>query len=41
MTEAWQYIKNHESVSVTVDCFHLGFVFFRKEQAKEHFKIRL
>ena len=41
MTEAWQHIKNHESVSVTVDCFHLGFVFFRKEQAKEHFKIRL
>jgi len=41
MTEAWQHIKNHESVRVTVDCFHLGFVFFRKEQAKEHFKIRL
>lgn len=41
MTDAWEYVKNHESVSVTVDCFHLGFVFFRKEQAKEHFKIRL
>lgn len=41
MTEAWEYIKNHDAVSVTVDCFHLGFVFFRKEQAKEHFKIRL
>ncbi len=41
MTEAWEYIKNHNSVTVTVDCFHLGFVFFRKEQAKENFKIRV
>lgn len=41
MTEAWVYIKNHQSVTVTVDCFYLGFVFFRKEQAKEHFKIRV
>ncbi|WP_458627299.1 O-methyltransferase [Winogradskyella sp. PC D3.3] len=41
MTEAWTYIKNHNAVTVTVDCFHLGFVFFRKEQKKEHFKIRL
>lgn len=41
MTEAWEYIKNHNAVKVTVDCFHLGVVFFRKEQEKEHFKIRL
>ncbi len=41
MTEAWEYIKSYSAVTVTVDCFHLGFVFFRKEQAKEHFKIRL
>lgn len=41
MTKAWEYIKSHNAVTVTVDCFHLGFVFFRKEQAKEHFKIRL
>ena len=41
MTEAWEYIKAHNTVTVTVDCFHLGFVFFRKEQAKEHFRIRL
>lgn len=41
MTEAWDYIKNHKAVTVTVDCFHFGFVFFRKEQVKEHFKIRL
>ncbi|APY07561.1 methyltransferase [Winogradskyella sp. J14-2] len=41
MTKAWDYIKSRNAVTVTVDCFHLGFVFFRKEQAKEHFKIRL
>jgi len=41
MTEAWEYIKAYKAVTVTVDCFHLGFVFFRKEQVKEHFKIRL
>ncbi len=41
MTEAWEFIKAHQSVTVSVDCFHLGFIFFRKEQAKEHFKIRV
>lgn len=41
MTEAWEVIKQHPSVRVTVDCFWLGFVFFRIEQEKEHFKIRL
>lgn len=41
MTEAWEFIKAHQAVTVTVDCFHLGFVFFRKEQVKEHFIIRL
>jgi len=41
MTEAWEYIKSHKAVTVTVDCFYIGFVFFRNEQVKEHFKIRL
>ncbi|WP_442844635.1 O-methyltransferase [Leeuwenhoekiella sp. H156] len=41
MTEAWERIKQHPKVRVTVDCFWLGFVFFRAEQAEEHFKIRL
>lgn len=41
MTEAWQIIKDHPKVRVTIDTFNWGFVFFRKEQAKEHFKIRL
>lgn len=39
--EAWTEIKNHPKVRVTVDVFFLGIIFFRKEQAKEHFKIRV
>jgi len=41
MTKAWELIKNHESVTVTIDTFKWGFVFLRKEQAKEHFVIRV
>jgi len=40
MDEAWETIKSHPKVSVTVDLFFLGLVFFRKEQAKENFTIR-
>ena len=41
MTDAWNTIVNDPSISVSVDCFHFGFAFFRKEQGKEHFVIRL
>jgi hypothetical protein len=37
----WNEIKADESVTVTLDLFFCGLVFFRKEQAKEHFKIRI
>ncbi|KZS38290.1 hypothetical protein AWE51_17165 [Aquimarina aggregata] len=37
----WEKIKDHPKVTVTIDTFDLGFVFFRTEQAKEHFTIRL
>ncbi|WP_209309674.1 O-methyltransferase [Tamlana crocina] len=40
MTEAWETIKQHPKVTVTIDTFFWGFVFFRTEQAKEHFTIR-
>ena len=40
MENAWETIKNHPEVIVTIDTFHWGFVFFRKEQKKEHFVIR-
>ena len=41
MQEAWQYIKNHPKITVSIDTFYWGIVFFRKEQEKEHFVIRV
>jgi predicted O-methyltransferase YrrM len=41
MTKAWEEIKEHPQVTVTVDLFFIGLVFFRKEQVKEHFKLRI
>ena len=41
MQEAWLTIKKHPKVTVTIDVFYFGIVFFRKEQTKEHFKIRI
>lgn len=41
MQEAWKEIKIHPKVTVTIDVFHWGIVFFRIEQAKEHFTIRV
>jgi predicted O-methyltransferase YrrM len=40
MEDAWEQIKNHPNVMVSIDLFFLGLVFFRKEQAKQHFVIR-
>jgi predicted O-methyltransferase YrrM len=40
MTAAWEIIKNNAQVTVTLDLFSLGIVFFRKEQVKQHFLIR-
>lgn len=41
MEEAWEIIKKHPKVSVTIDTFQWGLVFFRREQPKEHFIIRV
>jgi predicted O-methyltransferase YrrM len=41
MTDAWETIKQHSKVTVTIDSFFWGFVFFRKEQVKEHFIVRV
>jgi hypothetical protein len=40
LKEAWKEIKANEQVAITVDLFWIGLVYFRKGQAKEHFKIR-
>ena len=39
MEEAWKIIQNHPKVTVTIDTFQWGLVFFRQEQMKEHFII--
>ena len=41
MQQAWIEIKSHPLVTVTIDTFQWGFVFFRKEQQKENFIIRV
>ncbi|TRX25062.1 class I SAM-dependent methyltransferase [Flavobacterium franklandianum] len=41
MEEVWEIIKNHPRVTVTIDTFQWGLVFFRREQPKEHFVIRI
>ena len=40
MTQAWEFIKAHPQVTLTVDLFWVGLVFFRKEQVKENFVLR-
>lgn len=40
MTEAWESIKSHPKVTLSIDLFFMGLVFFRKEnKVKEHFKL--
>ncbi len=40
MLEAWETIKQHPSVTLTVDLYYMGLVFFRKEQQQpEHMKL--
>lgn len=38
---SWKKIKELEKVTVSVDMFYGGLIFYRREQAKEHFKIRI
>ena len=41
MEEAWEMIKDHLKVTVSIDTFQWGLVFFRYEQSKQHFVIRV
>ena len=40
MHEAWQVIKNHPTVMISIDLFYVGLVFFRKNQPKQDFILR-
>lgn len=41
MEEAWEEIKAHGQVTVTIDLFFMALVFLRKEQAKEDFILKI
>lgn len=41
MEEAWEILINDTRISVSIDTFFWGFLFFRKGQVKEHFIIRV
>ncbi len=40
-SDAWKSLKEDNSVTVTMDLFYCGVVFFRTQQVKEHFRIRI
>jgi predicted O-methyltransferase YrrM len=40
MNKAWSLIKEHEKVSVTIDIFRMGIVFFRKGTVRQNYIIR-
>lgn len=41
MEEAWKEIQQHSAVTLTIDLFFIGLVFFKKDfKAKQHFTIR-
>lgn len=40
MEEAWHQIKSHPSVTITIDIFWVGIVFFQKNHPVSHFTIK-
>ncbi len=40
MTEAWKIIQQHKAVTITIDLFFIGIVFFRKGFPKQHFLLK-
>ena len=41
MQDAWEEIKKDPKVTITIDTYFWGIVFFRTQQAKQHFTIRV
>jgi len=40
MKKAWQQIKSHPSVTISIDLFSIGIIFFRKGMPKQDFVLR-
>ena len=41
MEAAWERIKANEKVTLSIDLFHMGIIFFRRNQPKQHFILRI
>lgn len=41
MTKAWEEIKGHPSVTISIDLYYIGLIFFRKNAPKQHFRLRV
>jgi len=39
--DVWNKFVERQEVTASIDFYHCGILFFRKEQIKEHFKLRL
>ncbi len=40
MEKAWNEIIKNEKVTISIDLFHVGLIFLRKEETKKHFNLR-
>ena len=40
MAAAWNEIRNHPAVTITVDLYTMGIVFFREGQPRQHFRLK-
>jgi predicted O-methyltransferase YrrM len=40
MEQAWEKIRMHPAVTVSMDLFFTGWIFFRRESSREHFNLR-
>lgn len=41
MEDAWELIKANEKVTLSIDLYHMGIIFFRTNQPKQHFILRI
>lgn len=41
MVMAWEAIKAHQKVTLSIDLFHVGIIFLRTNQPKQHFVLRI
>ena len=41
MERAWNTIRQHPEVRLTIDLFFVGLVFFRRNQPRQHFRLRI